>query len=429
MKKLFTLAAIGMLASGSAFSQVKVTCGTDEYFSSQKAMNPSMLVAQRKFDDSWVKNMDELQRAQRAGEDTQLYIIPVVVHLIHYNGAEKLALNRVRATIDGLNGAFRKTNADASRVRPIFKDMATDARIEFRLATKDEMGRCTNGVTETVSQLTISATDAVKSLIQWDPSKYLNIWVVRGINSDAVKDGTIAGYSQFPWMGHATPYNDGIVMDYKFMTATDRTLTHEVGHYLGLYHPFQDGCSVDQRLQGDKLEDTPPVKEASFVANATSNTCHTDVPDQLDMWENYMDYNDRKYLFTPQQVIRMRSSLTGFRSTLVTPWNLKYTVGSCAFNSGINGQEYDLTALSMYPNPATESLTLKFNSPKATQLNITVADATGKLVGNVINVPVNYGVNMLNYNLSDLGISANGVYLVKLASPSGAQTLRLTVVK
>ena len=86
-------------------------------------------------------------------------------------------------------------------------------------------------------------------------------------------------------------------------------VTHEMGHYLGLFHTFQGGCKNDDCLQdGDRVCDTPPdTSTGYFPCDALTNSCHTDADDtspnnpfrspalgglgdQPDQYRNYMDY-------------------------------------------------------------------------------------------------------------------------------------------
>src|SRR5690606_17618503 len=71
------------------------------------------------------------------------YIIPVVFHIIHQNGAENISDEQVEDAIRVANLDFNKQNADWSTVRPEFLDILADVGLEFRLARKDPQGNCT----------------------------------------------------------------------------------------------------------------------------------------------------------------------------------------------------------------------------------------------------------------------------------------------
>jgi hypothetical protein len=101
-----------------------------------------------------------------------------------------------------------------------------------------------------------------------------------------------------------------------------RTLTHEIGHWLGLYHTFQDGCSGGTSstcsTAGDRVCDTPPVASSSSGCSVGQNSCSSDVPDLPDMVRNYMDYSDGTCMntYTAGQKSRIYGSLAAYRNTI-----------------------------------------------------------------------------------------------------------------
>ena len=78
-----------------------------------------------------------------------------------------------------LNEDFARLNPDTFKTPSVFAEYAGDTNIEFRLAKIDPDGNCTQGITRTFSNLTNGARDNVKSLIQWNPEHYMNVWVVK----------------------------------------------------------------------------------------------------------------------------------------------------------------------------------------------------------------------------------------------------------
>src|SRR6185437_2744332 len=283
----------------------------------------------------------------------------------------------------------------------------------FELATQNPWGQCVNGINRVVSPLTNNAGEDVKPLSIWNTLQYLNIWVVHDINSSILPPGEqIEGYSTFPWEGEEDPSSDGIVIGYQYIGKSWRVLSHEVGHYFGLYHTFQGGCSIDQHIQGDHCADTPPVAKANFGWNSGVNSCHTDTPDMPDMIENYMDYASYHYMFTPDQVWRIRAFAFG-RSELVSQSNINYTLNTCvsAVKPENNTQE-----LFIYPNPAKDKIQMSLYSTKSQSYNIKVIDMSGKNLYTVSGLELHEGRQSIILTRGQMNIRHAGVYILQLVS-------------
>ncbi|MGB1032426.1 MAG: zinc-dependent metalloprotease, partial [Flavobacteriales bacterium] len=266
-----------------------------------------------------------------------------------------------------------------------------DMDIEFRLAQKDPDGNCSQGITRTYSPLTNSAGENVKDLVKWDPSKYLNIWVVEEIASGA------GGYSYLPGSAPSNDNNAGIVvLHQQFGTIgtsnggqfAAHTLSHEIGHYLGLRHTWgptnspeePDNCNVD-----DEVDDTPNCVGQSFNCDLTLETCGS-----LDNVQNIMCYAGCPNMFTDGQASRvgffMSNHTTGNapRFNLWQQANLIATGTNDGFNSvvcepvldfhtdktlacpgdGITIQSYSYNADSLentWSTPGSSSMTVNSN--------------------------------------------------------------------
>lgn len=285
------------------------------------------------FHRSWFSLEKRLREmAQLPGERSEeILTIPVVVHVMHtgqtYGSGANIPDEQVFSAIAALNEDFRKqpgTNGDG---------IGVDCGIEFCLASRDPDGNSTTGIQRVNGSSVpnyleegIQATGPLganeielKSLSVWPREDYLNIWVVTQIEGNNAQGG-VQGYSRFP----INSIVDGIVVlfnaigtegNIKGSTALNRTVTHEVGHYLGLYHTFHltnsCGPEVNCSTQGDRVCDTPPTV---LSANCNSPACSG-----TQMVENYMDYTAQFCMnaFTEGQRTRMRNTFLSQRTSLL----------------------------------------------------------------------------------------------------------------
>lgn len=196
--------------------------------------------------------------------------------------------------------------------------------------------------TQTGTDITILDNNIKSGSPAINPDTTLNIWV-------ANLSGGLLGYAQFPWDLSTDPNTDGVVIARgcfgrcAYYTGFDRnkTLTHEVGHWLGLYHTFQpthnyEGGLIDYRdgtpeeeIQesiGDLVVDTPPQGNPT-AGDPSSNPSNWPQSSPADvqtthkhMWMNFMDYSDdvALFMFTRDQVKKARIMISIYRPTLLT---------------------------------------------------------------------------------------------------------------
>lgn len=335
--KRITLLFLLLLGTITSYSQQIHRCATDEFTEELSNSDPAYLQKVLETDAFYNNlNLEEIKNKSQG----IVYTIPVVFHVIYNDYRDNISRLQIEDGLRILNEDFRRMNADASNLRSIFTSVAADCEIQFELAKIDPNGNCTEGITRTQSSLSVNARDNVKSLIDWDNSKYLNIWLVNSISSSSTTDGTVLGYAYLPVFGNQPFTQDGMVLRHDQIgvigTALDspisnasnsmgRTLTHEAGHYLGLRHTFQGGCNGS----GDGVSDTPPVLEANDGCDPTTNTCSSDNPNLPDMIENYMDYSNGscQNTFTAGQSLIMRATLqnSNLRLNLRSTTNLAAT--------------------------------------------------------------------------------------------------------
>lgn len=268
----------------------------------------------------------------KTAEESGIITIPVVIHIVHNTSSKNIGgfnngnitEEQVWSQMDVLNEDFRRLNADTVNTPNEYKGIAADIGIEFCLASTDPDGNVSNGITRTYDeQAEFSFANDIddkrlKSLSYWPSDQYLNIWVTTISNS-------VIGWAQFPsdsdqdglggFQGDAE--TDGVVMDHNYfgnrvgttagtsdIYAYGRSLVHEVGHWLGLFHPWTSSCS---QQDNDYVDDTPRKLHSS-------SSCILENPSSCgsrDMYENYMDYSFDQCmnLFTIGQRERMHAVL------------------------------------------------------------------------------------------------------------------------
>ncbi len=253
------------------------------------------------------------------GVQQVVYTIPIVFHIVHEYGAENITDAQVYDEMQVLNRDYRLLNSDTNLIVPQFDSLKADAYIEFKLATKDPWGNCTNGIEHIYSHETTQGDDNSK-LNQWHRSQYLNVWVVSSM------DNGLAGYSFYPSAVTGTRfYADGVIILSGYIGSigtsspnTSRCLTHEIGHYLGLSHTWGSTNNPGVACGDDEIADTPVTKGYSTCALNAAHVCN---PSIIENVQNYMEYSYCSEMFTIDQVAAMRYNLTNTvsnRSSLIT---------------------------------------------------------------------------------------------------------------
>ena len=268
------------------------------------------------------------------------YTIPVVLHVMHLPGtalgtAENLSNAQAEAGLAELNRLF---TGEACNGEPA----GTPSNIQFCLAKQDATGHPISGINRFSSTFSDFPSDAPVAVAlqminaaQYRQSQVLNIFIVRGV-CDVLISGQCVGPGVLGTMPTGTENgNEGIVVaanlwyDAAAPCQGTKTVAHQVGHFLNLFHTYEGGCNNSNcHLQGDRVCDTPPENFSAASDCSLRNTCATDSIDDIyhnpfltdvpDATENYMSSSARtcQHRFTAGQVERMQLCLEVLRPKL-----------------------------------------------------------------------------------------------------------------
>ncbi len=380
---------ITILSSNSLFAQ-NLSCGSHTHHLNLLQNDPQYVINRQA-----IENQTAAYTASAQPKKRFVKTIPVVVHVLYNTVSQNVSDAQIASQIQVLNEDFRKLNADVSNAPAAFSGLAADCEINFCLAQRDPNGNASTGIERKYTTNTNwTQNDAMKynmygGLDAWDRNSYLNIWVVK-ING-------LLGYSQFPG---GSPLTDGVVINYRaFGTMGSaiapynkgRVATHEVGHWLNLFHIWgDDGGSC---AGTDLVNDTPNQAGENYGCPTFPLVSCSGAPDG-DMFMNYMDYtNDAcKNMFTAGQKVRIDALFTpsGARYALLNSLGC-VPVFTCSIPSGIGASTVTTNSaiISWGSVTGATSYTLEYKEATASGWNaITTTTPSFSLVG--LNANTNY---------------------------------------
>lgn len=313
---------------------------------------------------------NSLAAARLAENEDEVLKVRVVVHVVYSTPDQNISDAQVYSQLDVLNRDYRRKNADTTQTLAIFKPIAADPRIEFYLAKEDEQGNPTSGITRTATthgpfgNADIHAT-AKGGKTPWNSDTFLNIWICN-LAPSALGYGTAPG---------TPPDRDGVVVQYQQVGTLGtviapytkgRTVTHEIGHWLGLKHLWGlvGGCQDD-----DGIADTPPQESASGGCQLERVSCGG-----RNMVQNYMDYSDDACLnlFTEGQKFLMRQTIRQVRANVLDPNASPIVLG--------NKKELKHPVVDIFPNPSPDGHFYIRRGPMRMPLRWWVSDALGRIL-------------------------------------------------
>jgi len=311
MKRIGCALAIGFgaLLVGCSGAETDDVDGLDVSTVGRKCGNPNLPESEiRALEEQEAKDFAQPEADLAAGTVT----IKVYAHVINKGAGVAngdVSRESIEAQIEVLNNAFGGNDGPG----------AVDTPFRFELV---EITRTTNAQWFTAGPDT-SAELAMKTALRKGGAADLNMYF-------SAPGGGLLGWATFPNWYASDPKSDGVVILNDSLPGgaaapydLGDTATHEVGHWLGLYHTFQGGCrAVEGVAGGDLVKDTPRVASPNFGAPAPlsvdscPNAAHEPGKPRLDLVENFMDYTDDIAMdsFTKGQTTRMQRYWTKYRA-------------------------------------------------------------------------------------------------------------------
>ena len=413
MKKSFFALTLFVFGSISTWAQEANRCQHTEAVQALISQDPHQAIA---IQDAH-EQVNEII-SQRTNTSGTVYWIPVVVHVVYNTAEQNISVTAIQSQLDVLNADYRGLNADQNEVPAHFSNLVADSEIAFCLANVDPEGNWTTGITRTettTSQWSGSSTGMMSAggggHDPWPHSDYLNIWVVNlnplylgyAYPPGANPNGMVIGYKNFGTIGSylSNIYDEG------------RTATHEIGHWLNLFHLWGSGGDNLDCTASDLVDDTPVQAEPNYnCPSGTQISC--DNGPNGDMYMNFMDYvnDDCMLMFSEGQKTRMRATLEGPRASILTSQGCNLT---SVYESELSKN------FTVYPNPASQSINLDLAPWITGEFSVHILTAQGQKIQSESGLTKSSARNGI-----DIGHLASGLYLLELVSGEEKAVKRFT---
>jgi len=292
------LGAVSLSASAAGFDQGPFTINGFEFESQRAFIESGARCGTPDLDELMIEEIEN-RTARRVAEFGHVEMnwridaainVPIAFHVIHSGNQGKLTNSDLQAQLNVLNAAYAPSN------------------VAFSLASVDYTD---NAAWFNMGSGSIEEYNA-KNALNIDPYSYLNFYT-------ANLSGGLLGWATFPWNLDSDPEMDGVVILYSSLPGGSAdpydegdTGTHEIGHWIGLYHTFQNGCFFG----GDQIQDTAAERSPAYGCPEGRNSCF--IMPGNDPITNFMDYVDDYCMdeFTQGQTDRMASMVADFRPNM-----------------------------------------------------------------------------------------------------------------
>ncbi|MEU6718132.1 zinc metalloprotease [Nonomuraea sp. NPDC046802] len=236
------------------------------------------------------KVMAELGRRLDGVRPPAAFTVPTQVHVVT-NGERKVSDEAIRSQIEVLNTAYSGGYG------------GVDTGVRFKLEGIS--------VFENAAWFAdpVGNEKPMKTTLRKGGSSVLNLYI-------AQLSEFMLGFATYPYWYVQSPYLDGVVIDWRSlpggaMSNYNRGFTgvHEIGHWLGLFHTFENGC----KMPGDGIDDTPAEAKPTQECPPDKNTCTRPGKDPV---HNFMDYAHDRCMseFTVGQAARMHEMWVAYRN-------------------------------------------------------------------------------------------------------------------
>ncbi|WP_289060331.1 M43 family zinc metalloprotease [uncultured Zobellia sp.] len=222
-------------------------------------------------------------------DDGRTITIPVIFHVISSKKNVEIdsyvTSELIKKEIEDLNANYSASN-DMTNLHSDFKSKVGNPNIKFYLADY----KVKNGVSGIIRKTKPNKSSKI------EPSNYLNIFITEGGNTTSMSPG------------------HNVSINYKDVGKGGQTVTHELGHYFGLWHVW--GSSNCRKIKwfsnrSDYIKDTPEQKNCTDISR--KKPCPTVLDNSNKNFNNFMDYSSCRCMFTKEQAVKMRINIINDR--------------------------------------------------------------------------------------------------------------------